>query len=102
MQKKFIVNDSKADEAVSQALEFIHAQLKAQRLGEKEFHRAELMCEESLKRMLKYSDFTETNAFKVTVINFLVNVNIDIAMPGSSFDFTGFRFFKREVSGSCK
>ena len=89
MKKKFVVGSSGTDEAFGLAMEFIHERLGTLGLNTRDIIRAELMCEESLVRLLKYSDFTQHNAFQVNVRKLFGDVLITIAVPGSNFDFTG-------------
>ena len=87
MQKKFVVGSSGTDEAFGLAMEFIHDRLAALKLNDKDTNRAELMCEESLLRLFRYSDFAGNGAFRVNVRKFFGDVLIDLTVPGEEFDF---------------
>ena len=87
MQKKFVVGNSGTDEALGRALEFINEHLEDLKLNNKDLIHAELMCEESLLRLLKHADFTKINAFTITVRKFFGDVLIDLTVPGQEFDF---------------
>lgn len=89
MHKKFVMNNTNSDGALSQVLEFIREQLAELKLDAKASCRAELMCEESLVSLLKYSDFTKTQAFTVNVSKFLGSVSIKLTVPGQEFAFDG-------------
>ena len=89
MQKNFVVSASVSNEALGQAMAFIHDNLAALKLNTKDINRAELACEESLLRMLNHSDFTKRKTFSVRVRKFLGDVFIDLTVPGSEFDFIG-------------
>ena len=78
-----------SNEALGQAMAFIHDNLAALKLNTKDINRAELACEESLLRMLNHSDFTKRKTFSVRVRKFLGDVFIDLTVPGSEFDFIG-------------
>lgn len=83
MQKKFNKDELHA------ALSFIHETLEDLRLAGKELSRAELICEESLLRLMKYSDFNTINYFIVRVRKNFGNVFVDLSVPGEEFDFAG-------------
>ena len=89
MRKDFAVNASASNEALGQAMAFIHDNLADLKLNTKDINRAELACEESLLRMLDHSDFTKRKTFSVRVRKFLGDVFIDLTVPGSEFDFIG-------------
>ena len=89
MQKKFLVGSSGTDEALGRALEFIHDNLAALKLNDKDTNRAVLMCEESLLRLFTYADFAKNGAFRVRVRKFFGDVLIDLTVPGGEFDFAG-------------
>ena len=83
MQRKFNANE------VPSALRFIRDSLEGFKLSQKDSMRAELFCEEALLRLIKYSDFSVTNYFRVIVYKSFGNIMIDISVPGSGFDFAG-------------
>ena len=55
LQKNFSEGD------INSALSFISESLKALKLADKDRMRAELVCEESLLRLMKYADFNRKN-----------------------------------------
>ncbi|MBQ7219614.1 MAG: dicarboxylate/amino acid:cation symporter [Synergistaceae bacterium] len=84
MQKDFYAQEG---ETLSQCLEFIHESLSSLKLGDKERNRAELMCEESLVRLMNHGDFSQTSRIRINIRKFLGNVSIDITVPGQEFNF---------------
>ena len=89
MQKSFIVSDPVSHEAVTQALGFLHESLSALKLNTKDLHRAELISEETLLRLMEYADFSKHDAFSVKVRKFFGDVFIDLTVPGQEIDFSG-------------
>lgn len=76
-------------DALNSAMEFIRERLCVLKLNTKDITRAELMCEESLLRLLEHSDFSTHNAFMIKVRKIFGDVLISIVVPGGKFDFTG-------------
>ena len=89
MRKNFIVSNADTNEAISQALEYIHGCLADLKLNTKDRNRTELMCEEALVTLLKHSDFSDTGTFTVNISKFLGSVSIKLTVPGQEFALTG-------------
>ena len=85
---KFTVDEANPNETLTQVLEFIHGSLASQKLTAKELTDAELMCEESLVRLFKYSDFSKVKYVRVNIRHFFGNITVDLTVPGQEFDFT--------------
>ena len=87
LQKKFVVDKGDTNKVLGRAVKFIHERLSALKLSARDTNKAVLMCEESLLRLFRYSDFTAYGAFRVNVRKFFGDVLIDLTVPGAEFDF---------------
>ncbi|MBQ7214550.1 MAG: hypothetical protein IJS39_01030, partial [Synergistaceae bacterium] len=74
MQKKFIVDKGDINKVLGRAVKFIHERLSELKLSARDTNTAVLMCEESLLRLFRYSDFTAYGAFRVNVRKFFGDV----------------------------
>ena len=81
MHKDFVEGE------IDSALRFIHDELEALKLSGKDLTRSELVCEESLLRLMRYADFDGIKYFRVRVRKSFGNILIDLSVPGEDFDF---------------
>ncbi|MBQ6773712.1 MAG: cation:dicarboxylase symporter family transporter [Synergistaceae bacterium] len=84
MQKNFHEGD------IHSTLSFIHENLEALKLVHKDLSRADLVCEESLLRLMKHADFCRKKYFMIRVRKSFGNILIDLSVPGKEFNFSGF------------
>jgi len=83
LQKNF------SKDELTSALSFIRESLETLKLSHRDLMRAELFCEESLLRLIKHSDFSVVNYFRVRIRKSFANILIDLSVPGDKFDFAG-------------
>ncbi|MBR0150002.1 MAG: dicarboxylate/amino acid:cation symporter [Synergistaceae bacterium] len=88
MQRKFKADTDK-ENAVKEALQYINEILPRMNMTQKEQSRTELMCEESLMRLMEHSDFSRASHIAVRVRKSFGNVSIILSVPGNEFDFYG-------------
>ncbi|MBQ6972251.1 MAG: dicarboxylate/amino acid:cation symporter [Synergistaceae bacterium] len=88
MQRKFKADTDK-DNAVKEALLYINEVLPLVNMTQREQRRTELMCEESLMRLMEHSNFRRADYIAVRVRKSFGNVNIILSVPGNEFDFYG-------------
>ena len=85
--QKFPVDPENTQDAVKSVLEYVNDRLKSYRLKQKDELQSSLMAEESLLRLMEYSDFSKVSAIFVRVMRIFGNVKIILRVPGEKFNF---------------
>ena len=93
MQKKF---EFQGQDTTKEILEFISERLKNFNLDSKESSRSELVCEETLMKLIEHADFSQKNFISVNVKKFLGDVKVELKVPGKEFDFNSAKHFSFE------
>ncbi|MBR0185646.1 MAG: dicarboxylate/amino acid:cation symporter [Synergistaceae bacterium] len=85
--QKFPIDPENTQDAVKSVLEYVNDRLKSYRLKHKDELKSSLMAEESLLRLMEYSDFSKVSAIFVKVMRIFGNVKIILRVPGEKFNF---------------